>query len=374
MMATFLASGVLAGFLNYLFQIVTKRHLPEADFSEFTGWFADLSVFFLLGGLFQNFACFRPSARRQTRLSLILINAFFIASVLVWIALPGVLTADRAVLILCASCCLGWLLGQVQIRLAFSVLAAVNVVMAGFKLAFTQLPYGAPEAMDRYALAMFANFLPAIWLMSAFLWRAPDAQRNEGKESWSPAVVLSIAAAVIPIYDLAILHHSISAAEYVEFATASLFFRPIYFLVALLAQWLLPRQILKQTLDAVYAPSVLLAAAVLGGLALSAFAPFIATYFLNSTPPARTLVFMSCLHTSLLAMLLLQIQACAAGHRLAAARWTLAVLGLEAAVQLTLQMESVSYLAFVIFCQSGLMIYHLHHGPPTSEQTLNIAA
>src|SRR5262249_14884124 len=124
--AIFLASGVLAGALNYLFQVVTKRHLSDAEFSQITGWFADLSLLFMLCGVLQDAANFRPANTRALRASLVVINLYFLVATAMWLFLPGVLTLDRAAIAVAAVCMFGWLLGQVQIRLAFGVIALVN--------------------------------------------------------------------------------------------------------------------------------------------------------------------------------------------------------------------------------------------------------
>lgn len=370
----FLASGLAAGVLNYLFQVIAKRHLADVTFSELTGWFSDLSVLFLLGGLLQNWANFKPASQTWVRRVVIVTNVLGVAALWLWFALPGELTTPRALLVVLCSILTAWISGQVQIRLAFGVLSAIGFLMAIVKLSFTQLPFGADNAVDRYALGLFIPFIVGLWISSIYLWRSPTPKVQPRANTWAAATILSITVAVVPIFDLVILYHSVSVQVYALFATASLFFRAIYFLVSILAQWMLPRQIRNES-HGTLGMGLLFTGTVLLSVTLSVLSPYISTYILNANPPGMMLVFMSCLHTSLLALLYLQIQSCTAGGRLKAAGWTLVVLGAEAAIQLGFQFEILSYLAFVSFCQSGLMIFHILKAPQTApEQRLNIAA
>jgi hypothetical protein len=353
----FFVASLLAGVLNYLFQVVAARQLPAADFAALNGWFSNLSIFFFAGGLLQYAGNFWPPRKNHLRLAIVGLNLFAAACLAYWLFSPGVLTVDRAIVVLGISTFFGWLQGQAQIRMAFGVLSAVNFFMALAKLTLTAAPIAEPSALDRYALALFASFLPGLWIASVFLWSAKDAGRPATKPAWSAPLVLSLATAIIPQFDMVLMSHTQSAESFSAFVHASLFSRAIYFLIFILAQWMLPRQILNPKTNFLSRFPLVLLVAGCCSLGLTLVSTWISLHMMNwPEAPGRILVALSCMHMSLLTLVYLLIQEAAAKSRIPLAAAVLIVLGLEFALQFALQLPSPIYLALAILSQTILLI------------------
>lgn len=354
----FLLANIGAGVLNYLFQVVAARQLTAQDFSQLNGWFADLSLFFMVGGILQYASNFRPTPRSQLRYILGMANGLTLVAIWLWLTQPGVLTFDRALLVLVTSTFFGWLMGQVQIRMQFVVISIANILVAGTKLGITGLPIGEPQDLMRYALGFFICYLPALWLISIYLWSAPEAERAEGNPSWTAPIMLSVATAVTPQFDLVLMNHTQDSLAFADFAHASLYYKAIYFLIFILAQWLLPRQIKKQVGHTLSDLPRLVAVAIVTSMALAVASPYISQWIMKwQYSPSQILVFLSCLHMSALAMLFLRIQEACAQKQVKTAAVILGVMGLEAALQLVLKLEMNQYLVTVIILQAGLLIW-----------------
>ena len=353
-------ASLFSGGCNYFFQVVAARQLSAADFANFNGWFADLAVFFMFGGVLQYAANFRPAHSGAIRATLLTANIFIACATVYWFITPGILTLDRALIILCAATLMGWLMGQVQIRLQFTIISLINIIAAGGKLAMTALPYGLPNELYRYALAMFITYLPSLWLMTAYLWWAPETQATSSAR-WAAAVFLSIATAIMPQFDLALMHHTQSVAAFSDFARASLFYKAIYFLIFILAQWLLPRQLKEKSTPGLGGAPAVFAVGLILSFALAMLSPLISVWLLHwSEAPAPTLVFLSCLHTTLLALIFLRIQEACARDQLKTAGIMLMALGLEATTQWVLQLPVLAYLECIIGAQIALLLWTQH--------------
>lgn len=351
----FVAGSLLAGLLNYLFQVLAARQLSPDQFAALNGWFADAAVLFLLGGLLQYAANFAPAPRARLRLAVI---GFNIASLLLlwrWSAQSG-LTFERGLLLVMGSCFLGWLTGQAQIRLAFGVMAVSGVLFALTKVAAAAWPGLSSAPIEVFALGLYAAYLPAIWFLSIYLWKASDP-RTPGQPSWAAPFVLSTAAAVIPQFDMVLMNHTQDASVFQDFAHASLFYKGIYFVVFIVAQWLLPKQIHSKTRTPLKSVAVIALGALVASAGLTAVSPFVSQWVLRwPHRPELDLVFWSCLHMSLLTLLFLWIQETCARRRPIWAALPLVILAAEAVLQLIFRLPAREYLIVLTCLQTFVLI------------------
>jgi hypothetical protein len=220
-------------------------------------------------------------------------------------------------------------------------------------------------SLERYTFALFACYLPALWWISFKVWNEPSAllpKKNAlSWKLWSAPLILSTASAVIPQIDMVLMNRIQPAFEFQDFARASLFYKCIYFLMFIVAQWLLPQQIRgeKQTPAAGSHGWMLFAAASLvASAALSAISPFVSIHVLRwDHAPAMSLIFLSCLNISLLTWVFFEVQSGCARHKIRGAAMALAGLGIEAAIQLTLALTANSYLILACFIQAILIAF-----------------
>jgi hypothetical protein len=355
--AFFIGANIAAGLLHYLYQVVAARRLSAADFADLNAWYAALALFFAVAGFLQYTANFAPAKRRWLRAAVLAANLLAAVGLWRWFESAPALGFEHAVWIVLLAAVSGWLLGQAQIRLAFTVMAIASLVIGATKLATALWP---AHGLTWFALAPFAGYIPALWWLSVHLWRADDTTarpRARARTWWTAPLILSTASAVFPQLDLVLMSHTQTAAVFTEFAQASLFYKAIYFLVALLAQWLLPQQIHGLADRPIRKTGATLAVAVVAAVAasavLAAIAAPVAHFVLGwAEAPRAGLVFVSCLNMSLLTLLFLFIQEACARSRTRIAALTLAVIGAEAAVQLLLNLEAFSYYALVLAVQT----------------------
>src|SRR4051812_16675927 len=72
----FLLANVAAGVLNYSFQLIASRQLSANDFSELNGWFAELALFFMFGGILQYASNFFPASDKTLKRTIVAFNLF----------------------------------------------------------------------------------------------------------------------------------------------------------------------------------------------------------------------------------------------------------------------------------------------------------
>lgn len=353
----FFLSGIAAGAFNYLFQVVAGRNLSAENFAALNGWFANLSVLFFLGGILQYASNFWPAKRSAIRISIIAANILTALAIWYWLVQPGALTADRAAIILVLSTLFGWLSGQAQIRLAFGVLSIAGFLVAATKFGLTFIPISSASELDRYALALFIAYVPALWIIGFYLWNAPAAAKGPSKPKLAAPVILSAAAAIIPQFDMVLMSHTVGAQDFQEFVRASLFFRALYFLIFILAQWLLPRQIQSAKGNIlVHFPKIAAAAALISAV-LTLISPVVSQKVLGwETSPDQFVIFMSCMELSLLALLLLKIQELCAQGKVKIASMLMAVLVVEAMVQWIGRFDVQVYLSYVTAVQALVLL------------------
>lgn len=353
----FFISGIGAGFFNYLFQVVAGRNLSAENFAALNGWFANLSLLFFIAGILQYASNFWPAKKNAIRISIVSANILSLLAIWYWLSQPGTLTFDRALIILFLSTLFGWLSGQAQVRLAFGILSISGLIIALTKFGLTFFPIATSADLDRYALALFISYLPALWVIGFYLWNAPGAKSPAAKPKLAAPVFLSAASAIIPNFDIVIMSHTLAEPEFQEFVRASLFFRALYFLIFILAQWLLPRQIQSSKGNIlIHFPKIAAAAALFSAI-LTLISPLVSQHVLGWTsPPDKIVIFMSCLELSLLALFLLKIQELCAQGKLRTASILLGVLAAEALIQWIGRFDVQIYLTYVTAVQAVVLI------------------
>lgn len=350
----FMFANLAAGFLHYLYQLLAARRLSPAAFAELNGWFADVAICLFLAGLLQYAANFRPAPRSQLRAGLIVIALLSLVCVAAWFSYPEFSLA-RGVLVIVVAAAFGWLIGQAQIRLAFGLMSAGNLAFGVAKLALSFWP---PDSrpVEPFAFALLGGYFPAIALLALVLWRAGDVE-GAPAPSWRSPIVLSLAGAIVPQFDMVLMNHTQSAETFQSFAQASLFYKGIYFALFILAQWLLPQQIHRPTRTPVRRLLATGACAIAVSVVIWALAPFVSTMLLRWTSaPEGHLVFWSCLHMSVLTMLFFWVQETCAFRRPLLAAWTIVALSLEALIQMLVQAPAATYVVAITLVQIAVLI------------------
>lgn len=363
----FVIASAAAGLLHYLFQLAAARGLSAPDFAQFSQWFAQIAFCFFIGGILQYAANFAPARRPFLRASIVALNLFLILLGVIWFTHEG-LTFTHAALVVISSCVFNWFFGQAQIRLAFTTLAIASLTIGAAKLIMALNPAIEPSDLNRYAFPLFACYIPAIWMMSYVLWSKEDP-KTTGQVSWLAPIVLSVAGAGIPQFDILLMSYTQTPEAFQEFAQASLFYRGIYFVVAIVAQWLLPHQIHGNAGSMLKNLGVVAAAAAALSGAMAWLAPGAAQAVLNwQTAPAQDIVFLSCIHMSLLTLLFLWIQETCAGRRPRLAAAVLSVLALEAGAQWLFQFQVRDYLILVSLVQLSILAAAYRLNPARYQQ------
>lgn len=350
----FFVANLLAGFLHYLYQLVAAGRLSSADFAALNGWFADVALCFFLSGLLQYAANFSPAPRARLRVAVLAIAAVCVAGLIAWFTRDG-LGWTRGAVVIVAAGAFAWLLGQAQIRLAFGLMSIGNLLFGLTKLGLAFWPMGA-HALEPFAFALFGGYLPAILVLAIVLWRSADVATTP-TPSWSAPIMLSLAGAIIPQFDMVLMNHTQDAETFQSFAQASLFYKGIYFALFILAQWLLPQQIHRPTRTPVRSLLATGLCAFAVSVVIWALAPFVSTMLLHwPTPPDGHLVFWSCLHMSVLTMLFFWVQETCAFRRPQLAIWTVAAFALEAGVQMLVQAPAATYVVTITLVQIAVLI------------------
>lgn len=350
----FMFANLAAGFLHYLFQLVAARRLTPAGFAELNGWFADVAICLFLAGLLQYAANFWPAPRRQLRFGLLTIVFICLGCLGTWLYAPEFSFA-RGASVIVAAAAFGWLIGQAQIRLAFGVMSAGNLAFGVAKLAISLWPT-TTNPVAPFAFALLAGYFPAILLLALALWRVSDVEKVP-TPSWQAPLMLSLAGAVIPQFDMVLMNHTQPATTFQAFAQASLFYKGIYFALFILAQWLLPQQIHRPTRTPVPRLPATGACAVVVCAVIWVLAPLVSTLLLRwPSPPDGHLVFWSCLHMSVLTMLFFWVQETCALRRPRLALWALGALAVEAGFQLLAPLPAATYVVAIALVQTLVLI------------------
>jgi hypothetical protein len=214
--------------------------------------------------------------------------------------------------------------------------------------------------LERCAFALFACYLPGLWYLSASLWKhsAPPEPKKQASTAtlWQAAFILSAAAAMIPQVDLFVMSRIQSAVDYQDFARASLFFKAIYFLLFIFAQWLLPHQI-RATEKPKKNWLIFAVAAVVASVGLTAIAPFVSVNVLGwDHAPDTKLIFLANFNMSLLTWIFFEIQSATASYEVRVPGLILGLLVMESLVQWALALNPIYYLSAAIITQTVLIL------------------
>jgi len=347
----YLGASVLAGLLNYLFQVVASRQLSAQDFADLNGWFANVSILFVMGGVLQYAAVFVPTPVRVVRGVLVIACLMMGASLWYWISRSSGLGLEKAWMIVSMSIVMGWL-------------SFASVLAAAMKLGMTWFPLGTAQEVDRYALALFAPFLLVLVVYAWRLWRArPVESHHVGRSAWIAPICLSLATAVVPQLDLVLMHHTQSPTVFAEFARVSLFYRVIYILAFVLAQWLLPRQVVHRSHRLWRALPTLVGLSLLLSTGLALASPWVVSGIFHwESTPDLWILWLACVHTSGLALLFFYIQEACAEKDWFGVALVLGLWAVEASVQMTIGFEVRTYLQTVIGLDLVMLVYLWRRG------------
>lgn len=347
----FFAANFVGAVFNYLFQVISSRQLTTEGFADLNGWFANVSLFYILGAFLQFGAAFNPARKKILRAIALASSGIGAVFILLWNLFPASTGNWHAVLIVSTVIALGWLTGQAQIRLKFGALALMGFTIATSRVAMTFYPSGA-DALAKYVFINFVVYVFAIWILAGALVSAEDVQVPLKSGNWQNAILLSIAAVVIPQFDMFLMNHTQPKADFAEFTRASLFGRGVFAIISITAQWLLPSQIRNgEGVDYRKIWMGVVAALALSGLVAGCSTFVAGTIFNWQDIPAKSLVFLASAEISILAVTFMAVHALCAQHNFRAAFIILAVLGLEGMAQLVFKFPMFNYLIVAMVIQ-----------------------
>lgn len=355
--AFFLAANIGAGILNYLYQVVASKGLNASQFSELSAWIAYFSLFFVVTSASQYAANFKPIPTQRLRPVLSALILVVFACLGAWFAFTETLSVAHSVLIVMSASVFAWLMGEVQTRLLFGIMASANLGVAAIKLIFALSATTAIRPLDMMAFGLIAGYLPASLLLATVLWRSGRQNQTVSTGSWAAPLLLSFVSALIPQMDIILIHRTQSPEIFEEFARASLFYKGIYFLVFIFSQWLLPQQVQRtqqvpgwRYLGPGYLGLILLS----GGIAW--VSPLAVSWWLNwPKNPSPLIIFLSCWNIGLLAWIYMHLQKACAEGRLKVPAIALTILILEILWQLYAAGSLNAYYSFALVCQTALL-------------------
>lgn len=374
--AFYVAASLMAGVFNYLFQVVASRQLSSESFAVFNGWFANISILFMFGGVLQGVAVFVPTSERLLRMGLILINVLVASGLWIWLAGPSGLNDIRAGVILVISILFGWLTGQVQARLWFGLLSIAGLGMAITKFLALFLPIGSSADLERYAFAMFVPYLFLLVLFTSKIWCALDSKQTgvlkksdaTATSDWLSPVLLAIALSVIPQMDMVVMSHTQPPEAFAEFVRASLFYRAIYVIALIFAQWLLPRQVQSKSVRVWARFPLLFGLSLVLSFILAALAPWIVQFVFHwDSSPGFWIIWLSCVHTACLALLLFYIQEALAVRDYTGVIVIFIAWAVETGFQFAGKFPVWEYLSFMILAQLALSLFLYKRGQLSAE-------
>lgn len=361
----FFAANLITGVLNYLFQVYASKELSAAEYGHLNAWFSDLMMLFFLGGVAQYCGIFFPAPRNSLKKAVVAINGLSFSLAALWIFSPPGETVERGVLVLTVATAFFWLIGQIQFRKMFVAIGVANFTTSLSKLGLVLLPLFTLVTVERFRIAFFANYFPALWLMSVVAWRLPNTativpQKKNDLRLWMAPVVMSLATAIIPQMDMVLLSRLWSELEFQDFARASLFSRAIFFLFLILAQWMLPFQIQGEftSFKHRFLNPALAGICLLVSGSITYLSPWAIDFFLHwDRAPSLSLVFLSCLNMSVLTWIFLLVQKCCAQGQSKKASYAIIGLVVEAAAQFLSRWPGHGYFVCALIFQTTLIWY-----------------
>jgi len=358
----FFGASLLAAFCNYLFQVIASRQLTPKEFAELQAWVANLAPFMVGGVVLQYYANFHPAKSKALRSAAVVLAVLSAGAFAVWPLTDEPISLANSALVVAVTASMLWLMGQTQIRLDFVWLSVGSLLLASGRVMYVLFPHES----GGFGTFVFANLVaPAavVVMLAVRLWPARDVTGTKSGNFWQNALVLSMAGALIPQFDVFLMNHTQAEGDFISFARASLFGRAVYALTMIMAQWLLPNQLrgLKT------APKVPLWAA-LGGILLTCavmagFAEPLARYAFGwDSAPEPMLVFLAGAEISMLATIFILIQGFCAKNQMHKAVALLGLLGAEAALQMVLKLPMMQFLALAVIVQIGAILFFSRRG------------
>lgn len=357
--AFFLAANMGAGILNYLYQVVASKQLNASQFSELSAWMAYFSLFLIVASASQYAANFKPIPTHRLRAILIALILVVFTCLGTWFAVTETFSVVHSALIVVSASVFAWLMGEVQTRLLFGVMASANLGVAAIKLIFALSAATATRPLDLMTLGLIAGYLPASLLLAIVLWRSGRHNQTVSEGSWVAPLLLSFVSTLIPQMDMILIHRTQSPEIFEEFARASLFYKGIYFLVFIFSQWLLPQQVRRtqqvpgwRYLGPGYLGLILLS----GGIAWAS--PLAVSLWLNwPKNPSPLIIFLSCWNIGLLAWIYMHLQKACAEGRLKVPVIASTILVLEILWQLYADWSLNGYYSFALVCQTAMLVW-----------------
>lgn len=349
----FAAASAVAAALNYLYQVLASRQLSPMEFANLSGWVANLAPLFVLGSLLQYQANFNPATRVGLRLTGVGASLLVIPALFGWWQLPDSLGVASSLMIGLFAALVSWQMGQLQIRLHFKLMAAASIIIAGSRVVITLWPGLTAYDLNLFVFSNLASSAITLWILTAVLWFGAEVEKEKNQRFWQKAIILSLAGALIPQFDMLLMNHTQERDVFVAFAQASLFGRAAYALTMIFAAWLLPHQIRGHKLSAPWPMSLVIAALFAGSAGVAWLSPLIAqTVFGWEVPPSPMLVFLASAELSVLAVLFVKIQSACARSRINEAGLYMAILFVEAILQWILRLPAQTFLALALTAQT----------------------
>lgn len=366
--AVFVASSFAGSALHYLFQVVAARSLDKTAFANLSFWLANVSLGFVLASLTQYAGNFRPASDMRLRSIAPLLGAVVTILSLAVAVRRGWSPVTIGAVAIVSSAINGWLMGQAQHRLLFYTLSTATLLIAVVKVGLAVISIGSISGVDRFYLAIALSYLASTVFLAARLAVLHGGEwsgRSAGAaSSVGAAIILALAAGVLPQLDLIAVSATQPAGIFQDFARVSLFYKALYFGLLIVAQWMLPYQIRGRSpalarLDG----AMLFAAGPIAAAIVALSTPLVASLVMHwpDTPP-RLMVFLSCWNMCMLSWVFLLVQeACAHGRLNRAATLLTALAAVYAVVWATAPPLTV-YFIVTITAASACIAVHLRRG------------
>jgi hypothetical protein len=358
-MGLFFVLNILAGFLNYMFQVIASKELSQLEFAGLNSWFANLSLFFFFAGLLNYASIFSPA--EKSRIRWVCLGTAVVAPIMtyIWMVSPQPLGGVKAMLIVGLAISFSWMMGQALTRMLYSTLAVANVSVGLCKVAVAAIPIAFLDTLSRYGFAYFASYIPAIAIYGYALLRYPfPPSEKPKKQNWMAPILLSGTTAIIPQLDLIILNQTLSSDDFAVFARASLFYKGIFFVMAIFFQWILPQQLHQKSFNFLRISAIISGVMLLGCFCVAVASPYVGGLVLHwAEVPPVSLVFLSCLNMSLLTLIYFTIQEVCAKGRVQIAAVLLGAIVLQGMAHVMIKLPAQTYLIAMIVTQLLLISF-----------------
>ena len=379
----FLGLSAVSGAVYYIYQLLAAKLLSPEDFGQFSGWMAWVYLGLAGGAFTQYLGNFFPVQKKGLKVSLgfaYLISFFVVMGFWLSSEFNALKIGWMAILI---SPFAGWLAGQTQRRLLLITFSFGGFLMAVAKLGIVfLLPY-ANDLMNISVTRaeLFYWSLPLSLVIGiAYFGAILARERKRSPISFAKAdshirtrilgaVLLSFSSVFIPNIDLVYVNHIQPSSVLTQFAQVSLFYKIVFFVILIIAQWLLPRQLNRTDEQSRSTRRMKLFVRVCSlGLMFSLVASAVAPQFYKIVLGKEFLapmlwVFMSCFNVSLLTGIFLEVQDQIASLKVADATACLiiqiltvlicALMKLDLVIYLQVQIAVNSMLLFLLFLGAG---------------------